>query len=58
MLSQLTKHKGDEKRFGRILLLVPLLHDACPLKLVERVFLQPALGDKTIHTVIMEIHKN
>jgi hypothetical protein len=45
-------------KFGRILLLIPMIKDACPVKVIEQVFLQPALGNKSIQDVIADIHKN
>ncbi|KAI6224710.1 hypothetical protein M3Y95_00781400 [Aphelenchoides besseyi] len=45
-------------RFGRLLLLIPVMHAACPPPLVEHVFLRVALGEKTLQSVITDIFKN
>ncbi|KAI6181043.1 hypothetical protein M3Y98_00786400 [Aphelenchoides besseyi] len=45
-------------RFGRLLLLIPVMHAACPPPLIEHVFLRVALGEKTLQSVITDIFKN
>lgn len=59
MLQQhLVRTQAAPTRFGKLLLLISMTRDACPLKVIERIFLQPALGNKTIESVIADIHKN
>lgn len=59
MLHQhVNRTQANPVKFGRILLLIPMIKDACPVKVIEQVFLQPSLGSKTIQEVIADIHKS
>ncbi|KAI6191735.1 hypothetical protein M3Y97_00260000 [Aphelenchoides bicaudatus] len=59
MLQQhLVRTQATPTRFGKLLLLISMIRESCPLKVIERVFLQPALGQKSIELVISDIHKN
>jgi hypothetical protein len=58
MLHQhVSRLQANPVKFGRIILLIPMMREACPVKLIEKVFLEPAIGSKSIFEVIADIHK-
>ncbi|KAI6220039.1 NR LBD domain-containing protein [Aphelenchoides fujianensis] len=57
MLQQHIGRSHSMTRFGRVLLLIPVLEAACPPPLIEHAFMRVALGEKTLQSVITDIFR-